>query len=110
MNLKTFLSYKKVNVSNKIWAGNFVCIDRTCTNMFKMQINSPLSLDKAEFGELVVKYVHSYSHERTIEKSLRCHGVKRATQTNKLIIDGVTNTRNSNIIENNRLSIKGTYP
>ncbi len=58
-------------------------------------------------GELIVKYEKISSHKSSLLKSLRCHGKNRTEQTETLVLAGITNTRNSNIIENEKTSLKG---
>ena len=63
-------------------------------------MNSCLNLANSISGVLVIAYSNSYIHEEVIQKSLRCHGKNRRNQTEILVLNGTTNTRNYNIIEN----------
>jgi hypothetical protein len=74
-----------------------------------MQINSCSDLANSTTGDLIVQCEINHSHDNFIIKALRCHGKNRAKQAEVLVISGATNTRNSNIIENQKTIIKGNY-
>ena len=98
---------KQVRGYSKIWSGSFGCTDSNCQNKFSIQIYSCSRIENAVSGELIVKYEKISSHKSSLLKSLRCHGKNRTEQTETLVLTGITNTRNSNIIENERTSLKG---
>ena len=52
-----------------------------------------------------MQYEEKNFHDKCLVKRLRCHGNKRKEQTNELVQNGITNTRNTNMIENKRSTI-----
>ena len=46
-----------------------------------------------------MQYEEKNFHDKCLVKTLWCHGNKRKEQTNELVQNGITNTRNTNMIE-----------
>ena len=100
-----YISSKNNTEYMKIWSGRYKCIDQMCTNIFCIYIESYSSIKTAKIGELTMKYEEKNFHDKCLVKTLRCHGNKRKEQTNELVQNGITNTRNTNMIENKRSTI-----